>query len=71
MGTYNVRENADEEMISVIFEGFKKNQILSAMKSTHPYEEVAYQLYALENDNQYVGLGRYGELEQEMEKKIS
>jgi len=69
LGTYNVRENADEEMISVIFEGFKKNQILSAMKSAHPYEEVAYQLYALENDNQYVGLGRYGELEQEMEEK--
>ena len=40
------------------------------MKSAHPYEEVeAYQLYALENDNQYVGLGRYGELEQEMEEK--
>ena len=66
---HDVRENADEEMIAVIFEKFKKNKILSAMKSAHPYEEVAYQIYALENENQYVGLGRFGELENEMEEK--
>ena len=59
-------------MISVIFfEKFKKNKILSAMKSAHPYEEVAYQIYSLENENQFVGLGRFGELENEMEEKIS
>jgi dinuclear metal center YbgI/SA1388 family protein len=68
-GTQNVRENADEEMISVIFEKFKKNKILSAVKSAHPYEEVAYQIYSLENENQFVGLGRFGELENEMEEK--
>ena len=68
-GTQNVRENANEEMISVIFEKFKKNKILSAVKSAHPYEEVAYQIYALENENQFVGLGRFGELENEMEEK--
>jgi putative NIF3 family GTP cyclohydrolase 1 type 2 len=56
-------------MISVIFEKFKKNKILSAVKSAHPYEEVAYQIYALENENQFVGLGRFGELENEMEEK--
>ena len=68
-GTQNVREIANEEMISVIFEKFKKNKILSAMKSAHPYEEVAYQIYSLENENQFVGLGRFGELENEMEEK--
>jgi dinuclear metal center YbgI/SA1388 family protein len=69
LGAHDVRENADEEMIAVIFEKFKKNKILSAMKSAHPYEEVAYQIYTLENENQYVGLGRLGELENEMEEK--
>ena len=68
-GTQNVRENADEEMISIIFEKFKKNRIFAAMKSAHPYEEVAYQIYSLENENQYVGLGRFGELEEEMDEK--
>ena len=65
-GTQNVRENADEVMISVIFEAFKQHQIISAMKSAHPYEEVAYQLISLENENHYSGLGRFGDLETEL-----
>ncbi len=68
-GTKNIRENADEIMVSVIFENFKKNKIIAAMKSAHPYEEVAYQIISLDNENQYSGLGRYGELENEMEEK--
>ncbi len=68
-GEQNVRENADEEMISVIFESFKQNQIVAAMKSAHPYEEVAHQIYQLENDNQYSGLGMYGEFETEIDEK--
>jgi hypothetical protein len=65
-GSLNIRENAQEEMISVIFESFKQHQIISAMKSAHPYEEVAYQIMSLENENQYSGLGRFGELETEL-----
>ncbi len=65
-GSINIRENADEKMISVIFEDFKKNQIIAAMKSAHPYEEVAYQITKLENENHFVGLGRFGELESEL-----
>lgn len=68
-GTQNIRENAAEEMLSVIFENFKQNQILSAMKSAHPYEEVAYQIYQLENENQFSGLGRFGDLENEMSEE--
>lgn len=68
-GQHNIRENADENMISVIFEGYKQRNIISAMKSAHPYEEVAYQVYNLDNENQYSGLGMYGEFEQEMEEK--
>ncbi|MBT2620216.1 Nif3-like dinuclear metal center hexameric protein [Chryseobacterium sp. ISL-6] len=68
-GQHDVRENADENMISVIFESYKQNQIISAMKSSHPYEEVAYQIYSLDNENQYSGLGMYGEFEEEMDQK--
>lgn len=67
-GEQNIRENADEEMISVIFESFKQNQMLAAMRSAHPYEEVAHQIYQLENENQYSGLGMYGEFETEMDE---
>ena len=68
-GTKGIRENADEVMVSVIFESYKKNQIISAMKSVHPYEEVAYQIIQLENENQFLGLGRFGEFEREMDEE--
>lgn len=68
-GQQDIRENADEDMISVIFEDYKKAQIINAMKSAHPYEEVAYQVYSLENDNQYSGLGMYGDFEEPMDEK--
>lgn len=67
-GEQNVRENADEAMISVIFESFKQNQIVSAMKNAHPYEEVAHQIISLDNENQYSGLGMFGEFETEMDE---
>ncbi|WP_313100073.1 Nif3-like dinuclear metal center hexameric protein [Epilithonimonas sp.] len=67
-GTHNERENANEVLLSVIFEDYKKHQILFAMKQNHPYEEVAYQLISLENENQYIGLGRFGDLETEMDE---
>lgn len=69
LGKKGEREHIQETMISVTFEAYKKNQILNAMKSAHPYEEVAYQIYTLENENQYSGLGMYGELPNEMEEK--
>ncbi|MBK1895730.1 Nif3-like dinuclear metal center hexameric protein [Chryseobacterium paridis] len=68
-GQQNIRENADENMVSVIFESYKQGQIISAMKNAHPYEEVAYQIYSLDNENQFSGLGMYGEFEEEMNEE--
>jgi len=67
-GQQDIRENADEDMISVIFEDYKKEKIISAMKAAHPYEEVAHQIYQLDNENQHSGLGMYGDFEEEMEE---
>lgn len=67
-GKKDIRENADEQMIAVIFESYKQNQILAAMKAAHPYEEVAYKILSLDNDNDYAGLGRFGDFEKEMEE---
>ncbi|MCT2560817.1 Nif3-like dinuclear metal center hexameric protein [Chryseobacterium herbae] len=68
-GQQDVRENADEDMISVIFESYKQGRIISALKAAHPYEEVAYQVYQLENENQHIGLGMYGDLEEGMDEQ--
>lgn len=64
-GKENIREISDEVMVSVIFESYKKGGIVAAMKAAHPYEEVAYQVVNIENENPYSGLGMYGDLEQE------
>ncbi|PKF75014.1 Nif3-like dinuclear metal center hexameric protein [Chryseobacterium sp. PMSZPI] len=68
-GQQNIREHADEDMISVIFESPKQGQIIAAMRLVHPYEEVAYQVYHLDNENHHSGLGMYGELEETMDEK--
>lgn len=67
-GILNVRELSEEIQISVVFESYKTNRILAAMRAAHPYEEVAYQLYNLENDNQYAGLGSIGDLSVAMDE---
>lgn len=52
--------------LELIFENYKQNAVLSALKQHHPYEEVAYDIYQLENYYQNVGSGMVGELPQEM-----
>lgn len=54
-----------EERIETIFSHHKKNKILSALFSTHPYEEVAYDIYKLENNSNMYGSGVIGNLKEE------
>jgi dinuclear metal center YbgI/SA1388 family protein len=39
-----------------------KEKIVEALLDTHPYEEVAYDIYPLENDNIDIGMGCVGDL---------
>lgn len=53
-----------------------KDKVISALIESHPYEEVAYDLYALENQNVNIGLGCVGRLkkgmsEEDFLKKVS
>jgi dinuclear metal center YbgI/SA1388 family protein len=43
-----------------------QDQVIAAMLAAHPYEEVAYDLYPLEIMGQELGVGRVGNLVQEM-----
>ena len=53
-----------EIRIEVILKKELKNQIVSALQKSHPYEEPAFDLYELENSFAGAGLGIVGELEQ-------
>lgn len=81
-GTFRGNENSDpfigekgklskeaEIRLEVIFEAYQEKKILSALFASHPYEEVAYDLYALSNDYQNVGSGVTAELPNEMQEE--
>ncbi len=63
------QEEVQEERIEVIFPQPLQHQILQTLKQAHPYEEVAYYLHQLENQNQEVGSGAIGTLPEAMEAK--
>jgi dinuclear metal center YbgI/SA1388 family protein len=67
IGTANKPETVEEERIEVIFPSHLSSAIIDTLKKIHPYEEVAYYLSSLENENQEVGAGIVGELETAME----
>lgn len=56
----------DEIKIEVTFEKHLENKILKALFKSHAYEEVAYEIYELQNQHQNVGLGMIGELKNPM-----
>ncbi len=67
IGTQGKKETVKEVRIEVIFPEHLKSKIVSALQAAHPYEEVAYYLHRLENENQEVGAGMVGMLPEPME----
>ena len=78
-GTFEGNENANpfvgnkneihyekEMRIEVILPIHLKNKVVDALLASHPYEEPAYDLIALENASHTIGSGMVGELEKEM-----
>lgn len=58
-----------ELRIEVILPEYLKNKVVSAMIKAHPYEEVAYDIYKLENEHPRIGAGLIGELKTPMDEK--
>ncbi len=79
IGTYVGNENSNPEIgerfefvkaeeikIEVVFENHLQTKILKALFTNHVYEEIAYEIYDLQNPHQNIGLGMIGELEKPM-----
>jgi len=60
-----------EERIEIIYSANMESEILAALRASHPYEEIAYELIAIENAWQQVGSGMIGELEKPVPVWIS
>ena len=77
-GTFKAREGANpyvgsvgkihferEVRIETVVPSHRLNRVISSMLSAHPYEEVAYDIYPLDNMYQGTGAGMIGELDEE------
>jgi dinuclear metal center YbgI/SA1388 family protein len=62
------REVENEIKIETIYPAVLESKLLMALVLTHPYEEVAYDLFALTNQTAEVGSGMIGELDEAMEE---
>ncbi|MCA1031776.1 Nif3-like dinuclear metal center hexameric protein [Bacillus timonensis] len=69
IGVKGSLERVEEVKIETIFESKLQKKVISAMLKAHPYEEVAYDIFPLENKGESLGLGRIGILENEMTLK--
>lgn len=61
-GSRGARSNVKELKIEFLVESSRVNPIVQQLISVHPYEEVAYDLVALQNKNAFEGAGMIGEL---------
>ncbi len=62
LGKPGVLHHEEEVRLELVLPHFKQGAVLAAMKTAHPYEEVAYDLLSLKNTWETVGLGIIGVL---------
>ncbi|HYW94036.1 MAG TPA: Nif3-like dinuclear metal center hexameric protein [Bacteroidales bacterium] len=80
-GTFRASENASpyvgekgqlhfekEVRVETVLPSHIKNRVIAALLDNHPYEEVAWDLYTLENSWPQVGMGMTGRFEEAMEE---
>ena len=67
IGKKSVVESVEEVKLEVLIDHWKLNQVIRAMKKVHPYEEVAYDVFPLKNNNANYGIGAIGELKDTMD----
>ena len=66
IGESGKMETTAESKVEVVIRKTEKDRAIKAMISAHPYEEVAYDVFTLENKEMAMGLGRIGTLAKEM-----
>ncbi len=67
-GEVGKRSSVPESRLEFLVSTHLISQVLAAVKQAHPYEEVAYDIIPLLNENQTEGSGMIGELETEMDE---
>lgn len=69
VGEIGERHAEKETKIEIVYPFYLQNQIIKALVDNHPYEEVAYDIFTMDNVHFGIGAGVIGELEQEQDEK--
>ena len=56
--------SSKEDRVELVFLKDKQNKIIQTLQENHPYEEIAYQIYILDNKIKSIGSGLVGELDE-------
>ena len=62
IGTKGELTSQNEIRVEIIFPAYHQRRVLEALLKTHPYEEVAYDIYPLDNVFEGAGAGMIGDL---------
>jgi dinuclear metal center YbgI/SA1388 family protein len=68
VGNIGKQHEENETKIEIVFPSWLEKPILAALRSAHPYEEVAYDIVNLSNNHQNIGSGLIGELPRPMDE---
>ncbi len=70
VGEIDKRHTEKEVKIEMILPAYLENTIVAALKKSHPYEEVAYDIINLNNKNSAIGSGLVGELSESIDETV-
>jgi|TARA_B110000263_G_scaffold167618_1_gene145986 dinuclear metal center YbgI/SA1388 family protein len=67
IGDIGVEHRSEEIRLEFFIKKGFENSLIKVMKDNHPYEQIAYQMYTLDNISDDIGAGMIGELSNEIE----
>lgn len=67
-GTKGQKSYEKETRVEFVLPIDKEHAVMAALRAAHPYEEIAYYLQSLDNDNQDLGAGAVGYLPEPLDK---
>src|SRR5579875_840013 len=69
VGEIGERHYENETKIEIVYPFYMEHQVVKALVANHPYEEVAYDIFTMDNVHFGIGAGIIGELEEPKEEK--
>ena len=64
VGEIGERHHENETKIEIVYPFYLENQVVKALVENHPYEEVAYDIFTMDNVHFGIGAGIIGELDE-------